>query len=215
MMSDTATTDLAAGRFGALPSWATTPYQIGMAPSAYPTPGVNAGIGAPGYAGNPLPGQGGGGGLPGGGAGASGGILGGAGSGGPQLAPNAGNLVGPGLPPWVANTPFGQALMAQGIGLGNRPITHQTPGFAAMPQAWTGRAPPPPTPPAQTPLARVPLAQTPAAPRSSLPNLGPAMGYVPPRPVVGLLPTLAGALPPAQRFAAALAAARARAAAVR
>jgi hypothetical protein len=73
MMSDTATTDLTGGRFGALPSYATTPYQIGMAPSAYPTPGVNAGIGAPGYAGNPLPGQDGGGGAPGGGGGVSGG----------------------------------------------------------------------------------------------------------------------------------------------
>src|SRR5690242_15055090 len=50
MISDTATTDLTGGRFGALPSWATTPYQIGAAPTSYPTPGVNTSLGAPGTA---------------------------------------------------------------------------------------------------------------------------------------------------------------------
>src|SRR5262249_53384005 len=50
MMSNTATTDLTGGRFGALPSWATTPYQIGTAPTSYPTPGVNTNLGLPGVA---------------------------------------------------------------------------------------------------------------------------------------------------------------------
>jgi hypothetical protein len=47
MMSTTATTDLTGGAFGALPSWATTPYQVGMAPASYPTPGVNTSVGLP------------------------------------------------------------------------------------------------------------------------------------------------------------------------
>src|SRR5215472_1252973 len=116
MMSQ-ASPDLTGGRFGALPSWATTPYQIGTAPTSYPTPGVNVNAGLPGGGGGGLGGLGGG-------AGGGGGILGGgsgAGVGGTQFAPNPGNLVGPGLPPWIANTPFGQALMAQGIGLGTHP----------------------------------------------------------------------------------------------
>lgn len=50
MMSNTATTDLTGGRFGALPSWATTPYQIGTAPTSYPTPGVNTNLGLAGVA---------------------------------------------------------------------------------------------------------------------------------------------------------------------
>ena len=56
MMSSTATTDLTGGRFWALPSWATTPYQVGMAPSFYPTPGVNAALGAPGTGGGTVSG---------------------------------------------------------------------------------------------------------------------------------------------------------------
>ena len=40
LMSTTATTNLIGSRFGALPSWATTPYKIGDAPTSYPTPGL-------------------------------------------------------------------------------------------------------------------------------------------------------------------------------
>ena len=40
MMSSTATTDLTGGRFGKLPGWDLKPYQIGTAPTSYPTPGL-------------------------------------------------------------------------------------------------------------------------------------------------------------------------------
>jgi hypothetical protein len=40
MMSATATTDLTGGRFGKLPGWDLKPYQIGTAPTSYPTPGL-------------------------------------------------------------------------------------------------------------------------------------------------------------------------------
>lgn len=68
MMSTTAGTDLTGGRFGALPSWATQSYQVGTAPTSYPTPGVNTadttgmqsqpgGSGMQGQAGNGMQGQ--------------------------------------------------------------------------------------------------------------------------------------------------------------
>jgi hypothetical protein len=99
-------------RFGALPSWATTPYQIGTAPTSYPTPGVNTSIGLPG---------GGGGGLGGLGGGAAGGGTGGGGQGGgygggtPVAVPGGTIVIPPGTVPSMA-----------------RPITHLTPGFADM-----------------------------------------------------------------------------------
>jgi len=40
MMSTTAATDLTGGRFGKLPGWDLKPYQIGTAPTSYPTPGL-------------------------------------------------------------------------------------------------------------------------------------------------------------------------------
>jgi hypothetical protein len=48
LMSTTAATNMTGGRFGAVPSWAETPYQIGTAPTSYPTPGVNTSLGLPG-----------------------------------------------------------------------------------------------------------------------------------------------------------------------
>jgi len=47
MMSTTTTANLTGNRFGSLPAWALTPYQIGTAPISYPTPGVNTSIGDP------------------------------------------------------------------------------------------------------------------------------------------------------------------------
>lgn len=112
MMSSTATTDLAASRFGALPAWATTPYQIGMAPSSYPTPGVNAALGAPGAAGGL-----GGGGLPGGsggGAPGGGGVTSIGAPGGPVVRLPTGG-VGVTLPGGaIANVGYGNPASAQG-----------------------------------------------------------------------------------------------------
>lgn len=56
LMSSTAAIDLTGGRFGSLPGWATAPYQIGTAPTAYPTPGIHTSaspIGGNGLAGGP------------------------------------------------------------------------------------------------------------------------------------------------------------------
>lgn len=109
MMSSTATTDLAASRFGALPTWATTPYQIGMAPSSYPTPGVNAALGAPGTGGGTAPG--GGGTAPGGGGGV-GTVGGGALPSGSGITPSRGSIQTPtgAIPNPYVNTPAGAGV---------------------------------------------------------------------------------------------------------
>jgi hypothetical protein len=52
-----ASPDLTGGAFGSLPAWATSPYQIAMAPASYPTPGVNPGIGWPMTGGSTIPGS--------------------------------------------------------------------------------------------------------------------------------------------------------------
>jgi hypothetical protein len=85
LMSLTPSTDLTGGRFGAVPSWAMTPYQVGTAPTSYPMPGVNTSVGLPGGgtsapAGSASGGAGTGGGNPGnfGGLGGLGGYAGGA-----------------------------------------------------------------------------------------------------------------------------------------
>jgi hypothetical protein len=52
-----ASPDLTGGAFGGLPAWATSPYQIAMAPASYPTPGVNPGIGWPMTGGSTIPGS--------------------------------------------------------------------------------------------------------------------------------------------------------------
>ncbi len=69
MMSATATTDLTGGRFGKLPGWDLKPYQIGTAPTSYPTPGLTSPTVT-----QPPTGGGGGGGTGGGGGGTGGGV---------------------------------------------------------------------------------------------------------------------------------------------
>lgn len=123
--------NLVGGAFGALPSWATQSYQIGTAPASYPVPGQTV-PGQPPVTPPPVaPGLGGaGGGVAPGLGGNSGG--GGFNNGGGN--PNGGGQQGtglhttPGMDPNLAN--FIDTLHAHGIGLGNNPITHQTPGFA-------------------------------------------------------------------------------------
>jgi hypothetical protein len=123
MMSQTASSNLIGSRFGALPGWATTPYQIGTAPTSYPVEGQPFGV-PPGQPPvvpppqppvMPLPPP-----VPGGG-GAAGG----------RGQPGSGGLnVNPGTNPGVAN--FIAALHAHGIGLGNNPLSQPQPVVAAF-----------------------------------------------------------------------------------
>jgi hypothetical protein len=112
MMSDLATIDLTGARYGALPSWATRQYQIGAAPTSYPTPGVNTGIGWTGgssgaSSGGGPGGLGGTGGLPGGGVPAGGGT--------PGLPSNNGPGTGNINPDLYANTPLAAMLAKVGL----------------------------------------------------------------------------------------------------
>jgi hypothetical protein len=147
MMSDTATANLIGSRFGAMPSWATTPYQVATAPTSYPVSGQP--FGAPQQSPVPTPQVPVGGGAPGGGGGAAGG--GGAGGGGqPGGGNGAGAISLPGilggtggsLSPRVGSA--AQALLDKihSMGLGLQGVTHQTPGYAAMPQDWTTQGQP-------------------------------------------------------------------------
>lgn len=124
MMSQTASANLIGNRFGAMPGWATQPYQIGTAPTSYPVGGQPFDTtGQPPVAPPPVMpppvAPGGGGGQPGGGGGGFGG-------GGGQLGQPG--QPGQGIPPEVAN--FMNVLRQHGIGLGLNPLSHQTPGFA-------------------------------------------------------------------------------------
>jgi hypothetical protein len=109
MMSTTATTDLIGNRYGALPAWARTPYQVGTAPTSYPTPGVNTSIGDPnaggahpGSAGAPGP-AGRGPALPGGGSALPGGSASGGMGSTPTGLPIGTPGAGPAIIPWKGN----------------------------------------------------------------------------------------------------------------